>query len=542
MWKNTKRGPLQTDPLLREHAFEERDPIIKEPCLCLKGLCGSFLLLFMLLLMLITCWYVSLSSIYHEEFLFTLDRNNQPSHLISKKFASFGLDTSLLGKDFGNLNLSDDSTINFIRHLAPGHLRFGGTLKARNKRDGLFDGSICSYEHRECKKPDPTDILILTGEDLLQIASFASKTGLTLLFDLNVLIRNDNGWFSKNAEDLIKFCDTHNLDINWQLGNEPNSFKHVFGAPVEAAQLAKDYKKLREILSSFPRYSRSFITGPETTRPLSFDSDSAKYMKEFLIAEQDSINVFSWHQYYMSGREAVLSNFLDPNMFNLLHDQIVIVKKIISKYGSTNMPIWISETGSAYGGGAPGLSNTFAGSFIYLDKLGLSAKLGIDVVIRQSLYGAAYTMISEQMEPLPDWWIAVLYKTFVDERVLRSQSHSNGLIRLYAHCTPNSVHVSNNATLTVFGMNLKDSDQIVRFNGALYNNMPATVRAYYVTPYKDNLQAIHAVLNGMILKLTEDGNLPEFKPILLDSRHPIYIPKYSIAFWVFHGVDFPACN
>lgn len=50
------------------------------------------------------------------------------------------------------------------------------------------------------------------------------------------------------------------------------------------------------------------------------------------------------------------------------------------------------------------------------------------------------------------------------------------------------------------------------------------------------------VLNDVPLELTKEGNLPPFKPTLLDSRHPIYIPKYSIVFWVFHGVDFPACD
>lgn len=46
-------------------------------------------------------------------------------------------------------------------------------------------------------------------------------------------------------------------------------------------------------------------------------------------------------RYYMSGREAVLQDFLDPQIFNLLNEQIIIVKKIISTYGLPNMPIWI---------------------------------------------------------------------------------------------------------------------------------------------------------------------------------------------------------
>lgn len=39
-------------------------------------------------------------------------------------------------------------------------------------------------------------------------------------------------------------------------------------------------------------------------------------------------------------------------------------------------------------------------------------------------------------------------------------------------------------------MNLKSTDQMIRFNGALYKNMPSTIMAYHVKAYKDNLQAM----------------------------------------------------
>lgn len=59
------------------------------------------------------------------------------------------------------------------------------------------------------------------------------------------------------------------------------------------------------------------------------------------------------------------------------------------------------ETSSAYGGGAPNLSNAFIGSFIWVDKLGLSAKMGIKVVVRQSIFKGYYALLDDDYNPNP---------------------------------------------------------------------------------------------------------------------------------------------
>jgi hypothetical protein len=61
----------------------------------------------------------------------------------------------------------------------------------------------------------------------------------------------------------------------------------------------------------------------------------------------------------------------------------------------------VGETGSAYGGGAPGLSDSYVAGFLWLDKLGLTARLGVDVVVRQSLFGGTYGLLDPALEPLP---------------------------------------------------------------------------------------------------------------------------------------------
>ena len=55
--------------------------------------------------------------------------------------------------------------------------------------------------------------------------------------------------------------------------------------------------------------------------------------------------------------------------------------------------MYLGETGSAFGGGAAELSDRFVASFLWLDKLGVAASQGINVVVRQSLFGGNYGLM-----------------------------------------------------------------------------------------------------------------------------------------------------
>ncbi len=117
----------------------------------------------------------------------------------------------------------------------------------------------------------------------------------------------------------------------------------------------------------------------------------------------------------------------------------------------------------------------------WLDKLGLAAKLGLDVVIRQVLIGSGtYHLVDDNLDPLPvsvfyvfhlccitsvsvqecgpvnypsffsfstlnyvlwqDYWLSLLYKRLVGPEVLKAQVLMNSggpkkPIRVYLHCT-----------------------------------------------------------------------------------------------------------
>ena len=100
----------------------------------------------------------------------------------------------------------------------------------------------------------------------------------------------------------------------------------------------------------------------------------------------------------MNGRKTKLSDFVKPEVLDILSWQIAAIRTSMS---GVSLPMWLSETSSAYGGGAPQLSDRFVAGFMWLDKLGLAAQMGVSVVVRQSLSGGNYALLDDTMLPLP---------------------------------------------------------------------------------------------------------------------------------------------
>jgi heparanase len=79
--------------------------------------------------------------------------------------------------------------------------------------------------------------------------------------------------------------------------------------------------------------------------------------------------------------------------------EIVSIKNNFSGYN--NIPIWAGESSTAFDTGAQNMTNTFLNGFLWLDNLGLSALNKVAVVIRQSFWGFAYSVINDQGIPNP---------------------------------------------------------------------------------------------------------------------------------------------
>lgn len=460
---------------------------------------------------------------------------------IDTKFLSLGLDTSVIQNGFKKFNMSNPKLIKMISHLSPANLRVGGNMADRlifmpSKND--------SNNNLKYSEPNPessdeycnyvsTQNFSMYGQDWLMLNNLTRKTNLDMIFDLNALRRLSNdSWDSRNAEVLINFSNKYRLNLDWQLGNEPNSFRHKFNYEVNASQLASDFLKLKKILKKYKRYGSSLLIGPDTTRPDISHKESMKYLEEFLEKGKFAIDIISWHQYYFNGRTANQSNFLDPVIFDILKWQIDVVKFIQKKTNSTSKKIWLGETASAWGGGSPKYSDKFIACFIWLDKLGTAAKNGIDVVVRQSIFNGYYALISDTYEPNPDYWISILFKKLVGTRVISCFNSTGSRVRLYCHCSNNKAQENGFPSITVYGMNMQNTTAKIHIIGLDRDPRTSLKVVSYTISSKGSLLGKNIYLNDKLLKLTSTNDVPHFQPKIVDAKPYVVIPPFSIVFWI----------
>ncbi|XP_011298477.1 heparanase [Fopius arisanus] len=498
-----------------------------------RSICTSVIVGFFMALFVIAVWNVS----FHrsgKSYVVLLDASREVIHKTSPRFLSFGLDSSLL-RDMKKLPINDERLVNLARHLSPAFVRIGGT-----SADCLiFNETVEGNMRRNPVDGEDISNFTLTDTDYISIYDFTSRAGLRMLFDLNVLIRTPyNQWDDSNAKKLIAFSKGREMKIDWQLGNEPNSFHHVFDRIIPPDQLGKDHFHLRNLLNSLG-YEASILVGPETNHIGDPDDKGVNYASAFLVNDGHSVDFVTWHQYYLNGREAKVMDFIDPAVFNRLPAEINAFQRAINISGR-DIKMWLSETSTAYGGGAPELSDRYVAGFLWLDKLGYSASAGVNVVIRQTLFGGNYAMVGKDLVPNPDWWVSVLYKKLVSENVLHLESANNsGTLRLYAHCTPETSLISGVPAVTIYGVNLDVHKARISIQGN-WIRKNAKVLLYILTG--DFLKSSEIRLNGGILKLKPDGSLPPFTPVIIDPSQIITLPPLSMAFIVIHGAEIPACS
>ncbi|XP_068561470.1 heparanase isoform X1 [Cebidichthys violaceus] len=487
---------------------------------------------------------------------------------VDRRFLSVTIDASLSSEEKFMSLLSSPKIRTLAKALSPCFLRFGGTRQdfmvfspqrshqdSGSSEDGSCDQmELPSWLEDKLKKDWTQQQLILIREDLQRkyrrvkfteytvdlLNSFSNCSGMDLIFGLNALLRTaDNIWNSSNAASLLKYCESRRYRMSWELGNEPNSFQKKAGVRVDGYQLGRDFTRLREMMSRSTFYHDAGLFGPDVGQPR---DHRAHVLEGFLQTGAEAVDACTWHHYYVNGRDTSLEDFLDPKVLDTLALKTKEVLKKV-KLVSPDKPVWLGETSSAYGGGAVGLSDTFVAGFMWLDKLGLAARLGLDVVMRQVFIGSgSYHLVDENLDPLPDYWLSVLYKRLVGPEVLKvgfSVVAQRNRVRLYLHCADKKSY--GGGAVTLISMNLGQKPASISVPAVVSSN---TVEAFVLQsdrPGKEGLYSRCVKLNGDVLKMVDDKTLPDLKGTrLLPSEH-LQLPAFSLNFFVFTDAAAAAC-
>ncbi|VDI33358.1 Hypothetical predicted protein [Mytilus galloprovincialis] len=177
----------------------------------------------------------------------------------------------------------------------------------------------------------------------------------------------------------------------------------------------------------------------------------------------------------------------------------------------------------------------------WLDKLGISASLGVDVVVRQTFYGGNYGLIdTKTSNPNPDFWLSLLYKKLVGRSVFNvTMENKTGYVRMYTHCTNTQRSGYKPGSITVYGMNLRSEPTTVVFPQF---KPDIKLHLYLMEPVGvDSLKSQTVALNGRTLSLNPDFSLPSMDyPEVVTSNFTF--PQESFGFIVIPDANVATCK
>jgi len=492
----------------------------------------------------------------------------KPMHVVSPRYLSFALDLSQVvgGKwwdpraerfELGSGSVPapvfnfDRSELDLLtRALAPAYLRIGGSesdkvyYDLRPNSGHLGKAQLLGLTRQDRPKAPAGYKSVLTRTQWDAANDFARRNGLDVIFTLSAgpSSRDRHGkWRGENATRLLSYSATHGYPVSvWELGNEMNAFWALYGlkGQVSVEQYHQDLTVARKLVNQYTPEARLAGQG-SAFWPILGETLSLLfgYLPRTLKRSADLIDLVTWHYYPqqsrrgpMAVRRAHPSRLLDPkNLDEVAH----WAEKIVAwrdQY-APGKPVWLGETGNAQFGGQPGLSDVYLSGLWWLDELGLMARHGQQVVVRQTLCGGDYGMIEEErIVPRPDYWNSLLWKSLMGERVYACEAvgENQPRLRVYAHATQGSEDHS----LTIMAINLDPGREAQL---CLPQFKDCRCRLYRIT--SPDLFGIIVLLNGQALTV-KSNHLPDLNGLHLEGSPlpEVILPPLSYAFLVFDGV------
>ncbi|XP_058578019.1 heparanase isoform X3 [Neofelis nebulosa] len=429
----------------------------------------------------------------------------RPVHLVSPAFLSFTIDANLATDPRFLTFLGSTKLRTLARGLSPAYLRFGGT-----KTDFLiFDPKKePTFEERSYWQSQVNQDMCESGSIPPDVEK---RLQLEWPFQEQLLLREqyqkkfNNSTYSRSSVDMLyTFANCSGLDL-------------IFG------------------LNALLR-----------TADLQWNSSNAQLLLDYCSSKNYNI---SWE----------LGN--EPNSFRKkagifidglqLGEDFVKLHKLLAKSTFKTVNLYGPDIGQPRGKTVKMLTSFLkAGGEVidsvtwhqWLDKLGLSARMGIEVVMRQVLFGAGnYHLVDQNFEPLPDYWLSLLFKKLVGTKVLRAsvKGPDSRKLRVYLHCTNINHPRYKEGDLTLYALNLHNVTKRLQLPYHLFDKQ---VDKYLVKPLgPDGLLSKSVQLNGQTLKMVDDHTLPALTEKPLRPGSTLGLPAFSYGFFVIRNAKVTAC-
>ncbi|MYM63686.1 glycoside hydrolase [Pseudomaricurvus sp. HS19] len=457
----------------------------------------------------------------------------QPVAEVDERYLSFSIDISLLAGGFwwegaldvkrglGTLRvppiqLDLKKLDKLVQLLGPAYLRIGGS-----------EADKIHYFNAPADEDDP---LILTRDQWDNLHAFIQRNDLRFMFTCKYGLfnrRHHGSWRGDELNTLLQYSSEqgYNIDV-FELGNELNAYWAFHGllSQPRAKRLAQDYDRFCVlVLSHFPN---ARLCGPgsafwprlgETIRPIS------NITPGFLSSLKTRLDIVDWHYYPFQSersplrtRAAHLRHLLNPKSFEDYRKFSHKLSELRDRF-QPQAELWTGETGSAQCGGQPELSDRWASSFWWADQLGMGARCGQKVMVRQSLVGGDYGMVARlTLKPRPDYWVSWLWGQMMGQQVFAVES-GNTSLRCYLHSARNG----EGKTLMLINLH----DQAVQLD--LNRELQTSIRQGYVMTAK-TVVSRRVRINGMKVKFNSGRiQLADFPTQPFDGN----LPPYSISFW-----------
>jgi heparanase 1 len=381
---------------------------------------------------------------------------------------------------------------------------------------------------------------VLTRAQWRGVVEFSRAVSASVVtsFAVSPGVRDDKGvWTPEQARKLLAYTSSIGGSIAAaEFFNEPN-VAAMGGAPkgYDAAAYGRDF---RVFLASIRKVAPGLLVlGPGSVGEGGLLAGFAGIRSEdMLVATGPGLDAFSYHFYggvskRCAGRgemgqtspEAALSeDWLsrterDGRFYAALRDRF-----------EPGRPLWLTETGETGCGGNPWAS-TFIDSFRYIEQLGRLAKLGVQVVMHNTLAASDYGLIDEEtLEPRPNYWSAVLWRKLMGTTVLDAGPSPAPGVHVYAHCLAG--RLGGVALVAVNTDRNASRDVIVTRGGERYT---------LISP--KGLLAHSVELNGKEIVLRKDGAVPALRGVRAQAGR-VTLPAASVTFLSFADAGNASCR